>query len=250
MKKIIIFLLAGLIIGFFVGGYLGSKTIYIYNETLTETTAYTSNNVFFGDALTASIKIPAIDARGRGVATDLLVQVKPGTGRVLVNINNLLFWVDTQYSIRTAIHVAENITGMNASKYDFIYNIDANASIIGGGSAGASLTIATIAALEGKKPNPDVMITGTINSDGSIGPIGGVLEKAKAAESEGAKIFLVPLGQAYEVAYRSVRHCERFGRTQICTIETIPQKKLIGEKLDIEIKEVGDINETLQYFFK
>jgi len=38
-------------------------------------------------------------------------------------------------------------------------------------------------------------MTGTINSDGTIGPVGGVPEKAQAAGQYHAKIFLVPKGK-------------------------------------------------------
>ena len=64
-----------------------------------------------------------------------------------------------------------------------------------GPSAGAALTIATIAALKHDSIRSDVVITGTINADGTIGQIGGVLEKAQAAKDIGAKLFLVPVGQ-------------------------------------------------------
>ncbi len=44
----------------------------------------------------------------------------------------------------------------------------------------------------GWKVNPKVMMTGMINPDGTIGPVGGILEKASAAASVGAKLFLIP----------------------------------------------------------
>ena len=41
-----------------------------------------------------------------------------------------------------------------------------------------------------------VAVTGTIEPDGSVGPIGGVAEKAVTAESAGAELFLVPEQEA------------------------------------------------------
>ena len=58
----------------------------------------------------------AVDQNGKGVSTPLVVEVKPGTGEALTNIDKLLFWTDTQQSIQTAKAVAENITGINASR--------------------------------------------------------------------------------------------------------------------------------------
>ena len=145
--------------------------------------------------------------------------------------------------------VAGNLSGVNLNNYDLVYYINANASIIGGPSAGAALTIATIAALTGKKPNQDVMITGTINSDGSIGPIGDVLEKAKAAQSVGASTFLIPLSQSKEVVYETVNNCQTFGTSEICTQETRPRSINIVNETSINIKEVSTIKEAEAYFF-
>ena len=44
-------------------------------------------------------------------------------------------------------------------------------------------------------------MTGTISGDGSVGPIGGIPEKALAAAENGSKCFLVPEGQSSIVVY-------------------------------------------------
>jgi len=198
------------------------------------------------------IKIPAIssmDGEEKGVITRLKVQVIPGEGRTLTNIENLLFWIDTQYSIRTAKKVAERIVGINTSKLDFIYTIETNASIIEGPSAGAALTVATIAALEGKSINQSVVITGTINEDGSIGKVGGISEKGKAAKEANATLFLVPKGQGKIIEYVPQTECRKFRVLTIC--ETKYERKLvdISKEIGIEVREVGTIEEALNYFF-
>ncbi len=194
------------------------------------------------------MQLPAVDSNGKGVVTFLNVKAIPGSGRTLVDIENILFWADTQQSIRMARKVAENISGINVSNYDLIYSIKANASVVGGPSAGAAITLATIFALEGKKPRDDVMITGTINHDGSIGPVSGIIEKAKASKEANATIFLVPLLQSRDVTYETKRHCEKFGGFEICQEETIPKKINVEEKIGIRVIEVGNIKEALGYF--
>ena len=129
-----------------------------------------------------------------------------------------------------------------------ICSIDANASLIGGESAGAALSLATIAAIQDLKFKDDVMITGSINHDGSIGPIGGVLEKAKAAKATGTKTFLVPLLQSKEITYETTEHCETFGLMEWCTIEKIPIQVDLNSELNITIIEVGSIKEAMVYF--
>lgn len=238
---------------FFLGSYFGSKTVYIMQNYTTPQGADATLMPYVMDETEmslASINVPAVDQEGNGVATTLSVQVFPGLGRALTNIDKLLFWVDTQNSIRTAKYVAENVTGKDLSEYDIVYTIKANASVIGGGSAGAALTIATIAALEGKEINENVMITGTINHDGTIGPVGEILAKATAAKFLGVETFLVPLGQSSQITYESKRHCEKIGAMDFCTIETVPKKINVSEQVGIEIKEVYNINEAIEYLLK
>ncbi|PIN78066.1 hypothetical protein COV15_00185 [Candidatus Woesearchaeota archaeon CG10_big_fil_rev_8_21_14_0_10_34_12] len=198
---------------------------------------------------TVVMKVPAIDEAGKGTTADLIVELKPGTGKTLVDIDSLLFWADTQQSIRVAKNVAQETTGKSLSNYDIVYKIYANASIIGGPSAGSALTIATIAVIENKKPKSEVMITGSINRDGSLGPVGDIIEKAKASKEAGATIFLVPLLQSREVIYETSEHCEKFGMAEICTTETKPKKVDIKNETGVDIIEVENIQEAENYFF-
>ncbi|MGB9708156.1 MAG: S16 family serine protease [Candidatus Pacearchaeota archaeon] len=198
----------------------------------------------------ATAFLPAVDNEGNGVITLLAVEAVKGSGRTLVDIDNLLFWGDTQHSIRIAKNVAENITGVDISNYDIVYNIYANASIIGGESAGAAITLATIAVLQNKSLRDDVIITGTINHDGSIGPVQAILPKAKAAKANNATIFLVPVLQSREVTYETRKHCEKFGVTEYCTEEQVPVRVNVSEEAGIQVIEVSTISEAMQYFFK
>lgn len=196
------------------------------------------------------MQVPAVDNKGVGVMTFLVVEAVPGSGRTLVDIDNLLFWSDTQHSIRIAKKVASIITGIDINNYDLVYNIYANASIIGGESAGAALTLATIAALQNKSLREDIIITGTINHDGTIGPVQAILPKAKAAKENNASLFLVPLLQSREIIYETRQHCEKFGPAEFCTTEQIPKKVNISEEAGMEVKEVGTIAEAMNYFFE
>lgn len=246
MKTRILAMVIGLVIGAFIGGFFSSQTIYIYEHYPYIYKPYeftAADNVSF-----ASILVPAIDQNGNGVATILDVQAVPGYGRTLTNIDRLLFWTDTQNSIRTARSVAENLTGTNMSNVDLIYTIKANATVIEGPSAGGALTVATVAALSGREINTSVMMTGTINHDGTIGPVSEILAKAVAARSIGARMFLVPLAQSTEVSYESKKYCEQIGWSQICTIEQIPKKVDISEQAGIEVREVRTVEEALKYF--
>lgn len=198
----------------------------------------------------ATIRVPAVDNEGNGVVTLLTVDSNAGEGRTLVNIDQLLFWVDTQYSIQTAKLVAENYTNVDLSEIDLVYSIDTEAYLIEGPSAGAALTVATIAAIYNKTLNSSVMITGIINPDGSIGPVGGILAKANAAKDIGASLFIVATGQATQTYYRQERTCEKIGPITYCTTEYVPETIDIGEQAGIAMEEVPNIGEALKYFLK
>jgi hypothetical protein len=63
---------------------------------------------------------------------------------------------------------------------------------IDGPSAGALMTCGVLAAVRGDKMRPDAAMTGTINPDGSIGPVGGIAHKISGAAEKGMKLILIP----------------------------------------------------------
>lgn len=67
-----------------------------------------------------------------------------------------------------------------------------------GPSAGAVMTVGFIAVLKGEKLLPGVAMTGTIEPDGRIGPVGSIPDKLRAAAREGYRTVLIPQGQLYE----------------------------------------------------
>jgi len=194
--------------------------------------------------------ILAVDDKGGGVATDLTVETKPGNGKVLANIDQLLFFVDTQQSIQVAREVAINYTGLNPRRTDLMYNIDtpSNVSLVGGPSAGAAMTIATIAALKHEAPRSDAAITGSISPDGSIGQVGGVYEKAKAAKARGISLLLVPSGEGTETSVVPVETCDQ--KTGYVYCETTYNRTIIniGSSLGMDVREVSDIREAASLF--
>lgn len=242
---------AAIFVIFFLLLILSTLSIILsYNKKIGEITPASIGALKFvslNNATLITMNLPAVDDKGNGIVTLLVVETMPGTGRTLVDIDNLLFWADTQQSIRLARLVAANITGLDINNYDLIYNIHANASLIGGESAGAALTIATIAALQNKTIKNNVMITGTINHDGSIGPVSEIFAKALASKKAGAILLIVPLLQSRDVIYETKEHCEKFGPTKICSIEQLPKRIDVSNQTGIEIKEVSSVTEALDY---
>ncbi len=263
MKKIIIILtLAAFILGFFAAqvfspifqappggsapnGSPGSKMELPAQSPSSQDGAFTPASI----ESSATINLVAVDSSGKGVAMPLTVQKRAGYGETLININNLVFWFDTQQSIQTARNVAYKIAGFDMDRINLVYIIDANATVVEGPSAGAALAIATIAALKDKPLKPDVMITGTVNPDGTIGQVGGILEKASAAKEIGAKLFLVPGGQGTETLLQPVESCSTRDFFTYCTTKYVQTEIDISEKAGLPVKEVSTIEEAEKYFF-
>jgi len=244
-KTFIAVLLIGVIIGIISGYYVFIEFVQTEPEVTTQYVYKPLNQTFtYGE-----INLAAVDQNGNGVTTPLVVIAEPGDGKTLTNIEKLLFWVDTQQSIQTARLVAQSVTGIDANNYDLVYSVRSNSTLVGGPSAGAALTIATIAALENKGVKSNVMITGTINPDGTIGEVGGISEKAQAAKDLGVKTFLVPEGQGTQTYYKPEESCVRRSGFIFCTTKYKETTTNIGQEVGIDVVEVGNINDALKYFF-
>ncbi len=126
-----------------------------------------------------------------GSIADLYLETQDGEGRVFIDTYPLTKF-DTQISTRYAQDIACDILNEQCLDKDFIYTIKAGSVIIAGPSAGAAIAALTIAELLDLKVDQSVSVTGTINSGGLIGPVGGLKEKIEAAASNGLSKVLIP----------------------------------------------------------
>ncbi|CAG0976189.1 MAG: ATP-dependent protease La [Candidatus Methanoperedens nitroreducens] len=144
-----------------------------------------------------------VDDNNIGKVIPLEVIIKDGDGKLFLDVANILADESMQSSAQTAIRVAREVTRTSLTDKDIQINIKAPAQegklSISGGSAGGAITIAAIAAMKGTEPRQDVLMTGTIREDHSIGQIGAPRAKGIAARENGAKLFIVPPGQKGEV---------------------------------------------------
>jgi len=165
-----------------------------------------------------------------GGVADLYLEIKPGSGRVFLETFPLTK-TDTQMSTRFAKAIACEISENECDNYDFFYTITADSAIIAGPSAGASIAILTVAMLEDLDLKEYYVITGTINSGGLIGPVGGLKEKIEAAKRAGLKKVLIPAGEIIVKINNS----------------TVDLKNL-SMHLDIEISEISTLSEAVKEF--
>lgn len=184
----------------------------------------------------------------RGIVMIAEIELREGEGRVLVDTIPRI-GIDIQTSVRTAVYVAEEVTGVPLSKTDVILTITAEeeVEIVDGPSAGSAITAALIATIMEQSLKDGFYMTGTINRDGSIGTVGGVPEKALAVVESGATSFLVPKGEATVVVYVPKKSSPIPGWT-ITTYErrVITLQDYLSEQgYQVTIHEVENIEQAL-----
>jgi len=173
-----------------------------------------------------------------GSTADLYLEIQEGKERVFLDTYPLTK-IDTQISTRFAQEIACNYFDINCNNKDFIYTIRADSSIIGGPSAGASIAALTTAGLLGLPVDEDVAVTGTINSGGLIGPVGGLKGKIEAAAAAGIGTVLIPFGTRF--INESANNTSTFdwgGNADLIEY---------GRLLNITVVEVTDLNEVVDY---
>ena len=203
------------------------------------------------------IKLLAVsetDSGYKGETADLYLELKRGSGRVFLDTFPFTK-LDTQMSTRFAKEIACNYLDIDCDNFDFIYTIKAQSAIIGGPSAGAAITVLTIALLDNLKLQENVTITGTINSGGIIGPVGGVKEKIDAGASSGMNIILIPKGERflmeetfdmrrkdlYEILNITITE-DDVNQTENHTIDLVEY----GTEKGVRVIEVSTIDDVLQ----
>ena len=187
----------------------------------------------------------------KGVISTVTVTIQNnGSGRVFVDTLPLT-QIDMQGSARLAVKVAKALVkrdNISTDDYDFFFVVRTNAPIIGGPSAGGIMTVATIALLENWEIDDNTVMTGMINPDGSIGPVGGITYKIDAAASVGATRFLIPKGQGTYTEMVTVTESGSDWRRTV----TKPVTKYVADyamdNYGIEVIEVEDINEALHNY--
>ncbi len=128
----------------------------------------------------------------------------------------------------TAVVVSSQLLNIDPRDYEYSYSVGGR---IDGPSAGAYMTVATLAALQGDDVKQDIFMTGTINPDGTIGPVGGIPQKLQGAAENGARMVLIPAGSRYEMDAN--------------TGELVDVVE-VGRQLGLEVREVSTVYEAYE----
>jgi predicted S18 family serine protease len=161
-----------------------------------------------GDNYSRSMTIVGVDkSTGAGKLATVTVGLRSGSGRLLVGVppyeNE-----DTQQAATNARAAASLYTGRSLSAVDItvtVENMNLTTTIAGPSASAAMgvLMVAVINAAENKTPNlvdQTAVVTASIDSTGSLGPIGDVATKYSAVEAAGGySKFIVSSGQPGEI---------------------------------------------------
>lgn len=234
-------------IGIFLVVLLIANGIPVLKSEQKENIVFLKPETDFVDEDSVTIRVPAVTKDDDGVMVEIVMNIIPGTGKTLMNIDNILFFEDTQNSIRLSKSIAENITGVRLYENDVIYSVNAEASIIEGSSAGAAISISTVAAIQHKTINKTVTMTGFLKPDGTIGRVSHVFEKAKVSKENGYELILVPPGQKVQEDLIEEEVCTNIIFKEYC--RKVIHKKIIDveKAAKINVIEISNINEAMEY---
>jgi len=93
---------------------------------------------------------------------------------------------------------------------------------IDGPSAGGLMTVAILAAVRGDQIDPKVTMTGTINPDGTIGPVGGIPYKLQGAADVGKTKVLIPEFSRFEYDPFTEKNVDLIAHGKKLGIEVVP----------------------------
>jgi uncharacterized protein len=244
-KKVIIFCILALLLTphiTFISHAVTPGSIYQGEETI----VYRNLTVY-------APAVASTDEGYIGVLSTITVSIQnQGSGRVFVDTLPLT-QIDMQGSARLAVNVAQTVvekdqgSNVSPSEYDYFFVVRTSSPIIGGPSAGAVMTLAVICLLENWTIDDKLIMTGMINPDGGIGPIGGILEKIDAAASAGATRFLIPAGQGTYTKTVTETVTTNGWPHIVTRQQTYDVSEYAWDNYNIDVIEVADIYDVVFY---
>lgn len=128
-----------------------------------------------------------------------------------------------------AAFTASQIAGHMLIDHEFMVKTGGH---IDGPSAGMLMTATMLALLRGDKVREDSTMSGTVNPDGSAGPVGGLPQKMKGAKEQGKKRFGYPIGN---------RNAKDLQTGQMVDLHQV------AESMGLEAKEIKSVWDAYEF---
>ena len=124
---------------------------------------------------------------------------------------------------------ATRANGAALGDYEFSVHVGGH---IDGPSAGMLTTTAMLALLRGRELRADTTMTGTINPDGTAGPVGGIVQKMEGAKEAGIKRFGFPIGTRNHKDLKTLQDVDLVATAQ---------------RMGLEAREISDLYEAYEF---
>lgn len=186
-----------------------------------------------GSSRSGEIKIPVLYVMGDtgGVGSITVGVDKSADGAVRVDFSEdevTGLGSMMRASMWNAATIALILTGETPDR-QFSFAVKGN---VDGPSAGTVTTVGVLAVMHGDPILDNVAMTGTIQPDGTVGPVGGIPEKIKGAAEAGYKKIGIPLGMRNSVSVATGD-----------TVDVISE----GRDLGLEVVELANVYEAYEF---
>ncbi len=134
-----------------------------------------------------------------GNTVPITIRLVPGPGSEYIRLLPYA-GISTQQSIKTALEYSREKSSSEFSGCDVLVDFGElpYGEYLDGPSAGAAVAVISYALFENLSIREDAVITGSVDSYGNVGSVGGLYEKAKASVEIGADYFITPYTTIYE----------------------------------------------------
>jgi Lon-like protease len=150
------------------------------------------------------VRVDGVTIDGVEDLSQLLVDKEPGdTVEITLDrpqVGELTVTVELTVSPTEPDRTIIGFVPFDTRRVELPFELDIDTGEIGGPSAGLAFTLTLIDELTEGELTGDrsIAVTGTIELDGSVGPIGGLAQKASAVDQAGVDVFIVPAAQGEE----------------------------------------------------
>ncbi len=201
--------------------------------------------------VSGKITLLAVDKENNVVGSTLTLELMISEGDGSVYFDSFpISKLDTVASLRFAKEFSCDFLRIDCSKLNFYYKIKTDTFVVEGPSAGISFTILTILLLDklmhhqyGEFDFSNIAATGTINSGGYVGPVGGLKGKINAALLNMKIDYIFVPNEPINDSKFNFSGCKKFGFKEVCKVNTIYD---IFEALNLFPQKVKKFRELIK----
>lgn len=170
-----------------------------------------------------------------GGTSEMVIRIEPNTSRqpAVAMLEQMPAGIGRQWQTAAWLGAfnASQALGLSINQHEFYVRVKGYQNV-DGPSAGMLMTATMAALIRGDKIDPKATMTGTINPDGSAGPVGGIPQKIRGAKKRGMEKFGYPLGCRMAQDLR--------------TLKTVDMEAL-GKSLGVKTVELHDLWEAYTF---